>query len=729
MECNLEKDIPITDVSQDTLGRDKFAKNLSDAIIHYTADPNNTNCLVIGLEGAWGSGKTSLINLMKLHLQDEVITGTFNSWMTLKQSDMAGDFFKTLLKLIPQSELKQIGNKVQNLCKSILNGADLELTISDPAGISSLKAGKTFEFNSESLTEQKESLQSELAQNRKKWIVLFVDDIDRISSIEVSMLFQLIKNIADFPKVIYVLAYDRSVVVDALNQVQNNRGDEYLQKVVQVAFSVPSPDKDDLEEYFIGKINAVIKDREAYLTDEEHFWDLFRKGISHYLRNMRDCKRLVNTFSLKYSHCGNEVDIGDLIAITTLELFENSVFETIKSNKFYILGEGNYGFLMPEPRQLKIFADRLMDLASEGNKDYVRDLIDNMFPGFWQRVEAAPGRPLYKNNGIYSKICYSESFDKYFMLSIKSNEVSMESIHSFMKSDNRESVESCLKFWNEHHMTYYAFKKLTSLTDQIIKGQLKLRLTFAGFKCHLESLSNINLYYEEKGLLLSNFLLRDQFIKNYAIITLIDEGENQINFENLASTINDDQITLSIKAVLVQQAGQGRKWYFGENDPVYTSRKQLLSDKEFLQLRQLYLSMIKQKSSNEKEFFAEEKSKFVCLVWNKEDSEGYKNFMKNAKSGLDLANRCSIFLAQWTSNGNTTSYSWAENPDRFIDVNQSLKRLENFMHSADFNSQDSELREEVAAFYLLKTKKDKDGRLIGDVEINEIRDFLSKIAN
>ena len=86
MTYQLEKDLPITKKEEDILGREKFAECLTAAIINYTNKEKNIDGLVIGLEGEWGSGKTSLLNLMKAELGNQVILRTFNSWLATDQT-------------------------------------------------------------------------------------------------------------------------------------------------------------------------------------------------------------------------------------------------------------------------------------------------------------------------------------------------------------------------------------------------------------------------------------------------------------------------------------------------------------------------------------------------------------------------------------------------------------------------------------------------------------------
>lgn len=84
-----------------------------------------------------------------------------------------------------------------------------------------------------------------------KFNIFFIDDIDRLSEEEISIVFQPIKNIADFHKVIYVLCYDVDIVASALDAVHRNRGREYIEKIVQYPIDIPKINKKYLKDYFI----------------------------------------------------------------------------------------------------------------------------------------------------------------------------------------------------------------------------------------------------------------------------------------------------------------------------------------------------------------------------------------------------------------------------------------------------------------------------------------------
>ena len=57
-------DQPIRSSEQDVLNRLPFAQSFAEAILNY----REKECLVLGLFGAWGSGKTSIINMALEHI-------------------------------------------------------------------------------------------------------------------------------------------------------------------------------------------------------------------------------------------------------------------------------------------------------------------------------------------------------------------------------------------------------------------------------------------------------------------------------------------------------------------------------------------------------------------------------------------------------------------------------------------------------------------------------------
>jgi len=80
-EGGVASDSPIVSPAQDVFGIDPFARTLAGSIAKVDAKDG----VVFAINGAWGSGKSSAVNLVVHHLGDEfrdkeIVIVTFNPW-------------------------------------------------------------------------------------------------------------------------------------------------------------------------------------------------------------------------------------------------------------------------------------------------------------------------------------------------------------------------------------------------------------------------------------------------------------------------------------------------------------------------------------------------------------------------------------------------------------------------------------------------------------------------
>ena len=96
-ERTFNKERPIETVNEDQngLNRANFAKNLAINIENYFK--YNTECITIGLMGEWGSGKTSIINLTKDFIDEDINIMEFNPWIYSSYNQLIGQFFDELI--------------------------------------------------------------------------------------------------------------------------------------------------------------------------------------------------------------------------------------------------------------------------------------------------------------------------------------------------------------------------------------------------------------------------------------------------------------------------------------------------------------------------------------------------------------------------------------------------------------------------------------------------------
>lgn len=735
MTYQLEKDLPITKKEEDILGREKFAECLTAAIINYTNREKNTDGLVIGLEGEWGSGKTSLLNLMKAELGNRVILRTFNSWLATDQTSLVTEFFKTIISVSSENDV--FGKEdMKKYGKSFLINMARSFSIGIPVTGITFSPGKLIDsyISEKTLSEQKKSIfDSLIKQKSGKWLILFVDDIDRLSYDEVGILFQLIKNVADFPKVIYVLAYDKEVVIKALNRVQQGKGEEYLQKVIQVTYDVPVPEGNLLEEYFLQRLNSIVSGRKPYRLNQEHFQWIY-PCIREYIKNIRDCNRICNAFSMKYLLCGEECDVGDLLAITVIELYEANVFEDLKNHKFYMLGKDNLGQMVKDTTLIEEFKDKLFSKVNLKKRDFVGGLIYNMFPRFCDLVEGPNVMPSGHRESNSDRICSEESFDKYFALSIKKNEVPINEVVDFLGLEGKAEILTQLEFWNDNDQLRYVFKRVNDIFRN--KEWLKQsgdRFNKAKVKVFLEALSEIKLKEQKQYDMLefSNSTLRDFFIRHLLGQGIEDKKTQQWDFEALDNIFRDKEISLSILSQVLISASAGYDWIYGSQ--TLKTLKSVVNKSDFDKLVDTFLHRVKAAAKDDS-ILNEEKAAFLLYFWKRTESGSYQSFIKGYKGQLGLISRLNTFVQVSTVNGNINDkiYRLEKSVQDDFDLEECTEKVKSFLMTDEFKKLNQEMKESIVAFLLIYEKLQQSKESIGDmsnisVDIEEVNRYLSEL--
>jgi predicted KAP-like P-loop ATPase len=202
---------PIETQSQDLLGRYGFARAISSAISEYQFEDS----IVIGLYGKWGTGKSSLINLIVEDMkkvdedkkQDEKnIIIHFNPWNYSDQNQLTIQFFNTLSSSLRlpchAKDAIRAGEKLEIYAKffqplSLFSQVSvLPILFSKIFGSVGKASKKWGESHKKSLYETKMELNRHLVKLKSK-IIIVIDDIDRLNNNEIRQMFQLIKSLGD----------------------------------------------------------------------------------------------------------------------------------------------------------------------------------------------------------------------------------------------------------------------------------------------------------------------------------------------------------------------------------------------------------------------------------------------------------------------------------------------------------------------------------------------------
>ena len=222
---------------------------------------------------------------------------------------------------------------------------------------------------------------AETLQKQGKRIVIVIDDIDRLTPDEIRQLFRVIKAVADFPNVLYLLAFDREIVVKALTEKQDLPGDQYLEKIVQVPVNLPAPDRTALQVMLSERLGTILRDTPEELFDQDYWQSVYLGGIDQFIATPRDVVRLANAMSITYTHLRGEVNAVDFIALEVIRLFQPSVYHTVRNNEEYFAGFADFfGLTGQIANDLRQFHDGWIKDLPENRREPIQRLLARIFP-------------------------------------------------------------------------------------------------------------------------------------------------------------------------------------------------------------------------------------------------------------------------------------------------------------------------------------------------------------
>ena len=477
---------PILSQVADELGRAPFAESIAAAIKGWTGKDS----LVLALYGDWGTGKTSLKNLivesLRFDKERSPYIVDFNPWQWAGQEQVSQAFFREIGYELGRKdsgeeakasakrwrrygEFLGLGAEIFAGTRRIalvvlaiiaflgvvgIVGAFLDVWIVRVACgvvvalsivlIALLRSGsgiaktaaKYFstvaEIEEKSLEETKAQLSGALARLRRPMLVV-VDDVDRLTGPEMMLLFQLLKANADFPNMVYLTLFQREVVEEAITKELSGDGREYLKKIVQVGFDVPNVERSKLERVLLTRLDAVIDNEAALkLWDSERWANTFISGLRPYFKTLRDVYRFLSTLSLQFSVFAHgdafEVNPIDLISLEVLRVFEPAVFKALPGAKSTLTGVNRGSFRSQQESAQKSELEALVQKAGDHTRENVRAIIKTVFPP----TAWALGGSYYEHQSDRwfreHRACHPDLFDKYFQMTIPEGDISLREL-------------------------------------------------------------------------------------------------------------------------------------------------------------------------------------------------------------------------------------------------------------------------------------------------------------
>ncbi|HEB0895668.1 TPA: NTPase [Citrobacter braakii] len=378
---NMILDKSVSHSDQDRYGFLHIAKQLARAI-HAIGREGSA---VIGIEGAWGSGKTSLLNLLRSELDKEKNERTYvlnvSPWLDGDGISPVETLLLPVARVIADEEEKLLSprqrkrlrnkNELTESAKSILRYSQVtarhlapvaEFVGLIPGVPNAGKALKSFsevnlKENRKTTAELRNEIAEKIADLDLSFIVL-LDDLDRLEPVQAVEIIRLVKSVADFPRFRYILCYDKAVLALAIKTgLGVEDGNAYLQKIVQIPFSIPLPESFDLRLQFYDGAVALYESVNGFPPDNEILTDLntITDTFGVALRTPREVQLCLNALAFRYPGVRDYVYLPDLCFLQLIQVTCVTLYEWTEQylTEYAVVASGDGAVSEEEQNQLR----------------------------------------------------------------------------------------------------------------------------------------------------------------------------------------------------------------------------------------------------------------------------------------------------------------------------------------------------------------------------------------
>lgn len=720
-------DKPIEKADEDLLGRSDFAKQFGKSICEY----DSKDGLVIGLYGKWGSGKTSIINMaiseipvveaqkienekwyskvykrikkiftsQKTKGEDQnhnPIIIRFSPWNYSDKNNLISLFFdelKNKLGVAKGEENKEKIGKAISQYSDIIDVLSF-IPVAGPAiapilkTISKSKGAKLMQ--APSLNDAKEKLCEALEDFNHK-IIVFIDDIDRLTTPQIKDIFQLVKQVGDFPNIIYVLTMDREIVCNALSEYHNIDGDEYLKKIVQVSFEVPEIDKTTVHEILRDRLNDIVhkSKNEEEFENNKYFETVLEKCVNPYVNNIRDVNRLLNAFRFKYGALWKETSFVDLLAITAIEIFEPKLYEWIFNNKDFICS-GDINSSLRRRSELHQYIEKCNQEFESLGLYYKMafDIVSILFPTFaYDTNHKLINEDISESELISRKrIGSTKTIGLYFSFNLSDIKIPREEIIKCVNSYSKFKLLQKVRKFNKDGNILYFLENVNSLfRDNKISNNR--------FVLIISALLELQNEYVDQS------RLADYYSNNIVANMITSIKEEEVRYEIINFTVeNIDKTNISTRAILINQIVQGCIKSDDEDKNL-----QIITLEHLKNIGKIYVEKIKS-IANSKNILSLDEFDKIFYLWKELDRESATAYVENLFK--DDVNRLK-FLCLTTYNSLTDWEFSSENCFYLISEEEFYASIKNF----DKSRLDEFTKEEqiiLASFTINYENRDND---------------------
>ena len=499
-------DRPIKQFTDDKLDRKPLILSLVKRLVF-------ENASVVALIGAYGDGKTSILNLLEQHLKkDKTVVVRFKSSLPGDDLTLVSTLFNSIgAQLRTRFFVRRLRNVFKRFARRVSG-----LVPYAPSGLREM-------FGEPSQQDELQELTDRLATLPLRRVVVLLDDMDRMQGGELRMLLKIIRATEDYPKLSFVCAFNKKALVSALIRHQaidrvsvnftssdgvapsgtatgevaaddTRAGYEYLEKFFPVQIPVPKLDDGQVAKEFDFRFNQFVgqhglsllpKDTAAFEETFRPFWKPF---FLPSLNNLRKINSYFNALNASFELVNGEVHLIDFMVIELLRQVEAEVYEEVFKNRslFYYpemditrWDEREIGLDdAKKKKRLDAAFERVFRNLQGPERDFALSLLGSIFP---KVNEYHDGRSMWsvnppseidadKNRRIY----HPDHFTTYFSLHVQEGYVSNQELANLIATANSKPSELEAKTYFVDYLQslkglkkYRFFEKMMRLGDKL----------------------------------------------------------------------------------------------------------------------------------------------------------------------------------------------------------------------------------------------------------------------
>lgn len=697
-------DKPIEKHSEDLLDRAFFARLLSKTLLNL----NGSDTFTVGLFGKWGAGKTSIVNMALQEIeststQNEVIIVRFEPWHFSDASQLLSQFFVRLSSEF-KSKTDERLNKIGKAIEKYSNAFDIAKlipvcgeVISDVAKFGAIRIGKRMQNNvddSDIISKKQDVIK--LLKNQKNSIIVVIDDIDRLSSEQIRLVFQLVSSVAKFPNTAYLLVFDKEIVVKALRKVQDGNGEDYLEKVIQMPIQIPEIPKEKLHSVLFNRLEEVLSSYPKASFYKEHWQEIFAPCVAPFISNLRDINRLCNALQFKMTTISSEIDFADMVAISAIEIGRPKVYEWIKIQKEMLTSsEPLYAFGAREKSQsewLEFYEKEInVFLKSENNStdelNIVITALVTLFPSFGHKVGKTYRMMDMDTFRRRNLIAHPEKVDRYFYYDIDKVSIKRSDIENAVLFSPPETFVEFLIDNDKKNLGITVLKEIQAMITELSPDRAKL--LFEALILSADDLKTI----ERKSILSVGAAA---YSKHLCIDLLEQVASNERKSLLISLIENASMEELNTLAVFINmiELGYGRLAANG----VPHNYKKVITVEELEGVERAFTDRTKE--------LLEHTNLFDCKDWRMPlhfmesfDEDFIEKYLQSAfKENKNVLIYLWDSVSLWTGAGN--SYEVHDNYKKYLSEERVLKAIQDEVGSRNIFSLQADTIFRCAAFYL-----------------------------